>query len=86
MGLNDAQQNVGQLWLTANAARFPVKLQSGIRIQWKDAEQNCVRFVERTHDEADDGLCEEATNHSPFWSDVVNDKCTNDCSRHIKQT
>lgn len=45
-----------------------------------------VRLVETTHNEADDGLCEETNNHGPLRSKVVNHECTNDGSRHVEQT
>lgn len=24
--------------------------------------------------------------HGPFWANIVNDKCTSNCARHIEQT
>jgi hypothetical protein len=44
-----------------------------------------VRFVEATHDEAHNCLCDETRNHGPFWPQVVNDECADNGPRHIEQ-
>jgi len=41
--------------------------------------------IDATHDEAYNSLSEKASDHGPFWSNVVDDEGTKDRSGHVEQ-